>query len=136
MELWRYGELFHLLALRELPVRYKRTAIGVIWVLVRPLITMLIFTIVFGRIVRLPADGSAPYSLMVFAAILPSTSFATGLAAAANSLVISANQGLFAQNYRANGHGNSTAFLVSYQGVFEKDDIRSRCLRQLSGSSC
>src|ERR1700747_921268 len=91
MELWRYRELFQVLAWRDLSVRYKQTAIGVIWVLLRPLLTMLVFTIVFGRIARLPSDGSAPYALMVFAGMLPWTFFATGLAEASSSLVANAN---------------------------------------------
>jgi lipopolysaccharide transport system permease protein len=91
MELWRYRELFQVLAWRDLSVRYKQTIIGVIWVLVRPILTMLVFTIVFGRIARLPSDGSAPYALMVFAGMLPWTFFATGVAEASNSLVANAN---------------------------------------------
>jgi lipopolysaccharide transport system permease protein len=91
MELWRYRELFQVLAWRDLSVRYKQTAIGAIWVLIRPLLTMLIFTVIFGRIAQLPSDGSAPYALMVFAGMLPWTFFATGLAEASNSLVANAN---------------------------------------------
>ncbi len=91
MELWRYRELFQVLAWRDLSVRYKQTAIGAIWVLLRPLLTMLVFTIVFGRIAHLPSDGSAPYALMVFAGMLPWTFFATGLAEASSSLVTNAN---------------------------------------------
>jgi lipopolysaccharide transport system permease protein len=88
LELWRYRELFRVLAWRDLSVRYKQTAIGALWALIRPLLTMLVFTIVFGRIARLPSDGSTPYALMVFAGMLPWTFFSTGLAEAANSLIV------------------------------------------------
>jgi len=90
-DLWRYRELFQVLAWRDLSVRYKQTAIGIIWALIRPLLTMLVFTIIFGRIAKLPSDGSAPYALMVFAGMLPWTFFSTGLAEASNSLVNNAN---------------------------------------------
>jgi lipopolysaccharide transport system permease protein len=86
-DLWRYRELFQVLAWRDLSVRYKQTVIGVLWALIRPFLTMLIFTIIFGRIAKLPTDGNAPYALMVFAGILPWTLFSTGLSEASNSLV-------------------------------------------------
>lgn len=86
-DLWRYRELFRVLAWRDLSVRYKQTAIGVAWALIRPLLTMVVFTIVFGRIAKLPTDGNAPYALMVFAGILPWSFFSTGLSEASNSLV-------------------------------------------------
>lgn len=91
VDLWRYRELFLVLAWRDLSVRYKQTIIGVLWALIRPLLSMIIFTVVFGRIAKLPADGTAPYALMVFAGMLPWTFFSSGLADAANSLVNSAN---------------------------------------------
>jgi lipopolysaccharide transport system permease protein len=90
-DLWRYRELFRVLAWRDLAVRYKQTVIGIAWALVRPLVTMSIFTVIFGRIAKLPSDGTAPYPLMVFAGMLPWTFFATGLSEASNSLVNSAN---------------------------------------------
>ena len=90
-DLWRYRELFQVLAWRDLSVRYKQTVIGVLWALIRPLLTMVVFTIIFGRIAQLPSDGSTPYPLMVFAGMLPWTFFSTGLADASNSLVNSAN---------------------------------------------
>jgi lipopolysaccharide transport system permease protein len=86
-DLWRYRELFQVLAWRDLSVRYKQTVIGVLWALIRPFLTMLVLTIVFGRIARLPADGDAPYALMVFSGILPWTLFSSGLSEASNSLV-------------------------------------------------
>lgn len=91
LELWRYRELFMVLAWRDLSVRYKQTAIGVAWALIGPVLTVLVFTVVFGRIAKLPSEGEAPYPLMVFAGTLPWTLFATGLANAANSFVSNAN---------------------------------------------
>jgi lipopolysaccharide transport system permease protein len=91
LDLWRYRELFRVLAWRDLAVRYKQTVIGAAWALIRPLLTMAVFSIIFGRIAKLPSDGIAPYPLMVFAGMLPWTFFATGLSEASNSLVNDAN---------------------------------------------
>jgi len=91
LDLWRYRELFRVLAWRDLSVRYKQTVIGVLWALIRPVLTMLVFTIIFGQIARLPSDGTAPYPLMVLAGILPWTFFSTGLSEASNSLINNAN---------------------------------------------
>src|ERR1700732_2454714 len=91
LDLWRYRELFRVLAWRDLSVRYKQTVIGVLWALIRPVLTMLVFTIIFGRIAQLPTDGTAPYALMVFAGILPWTFFSNGLGEASGSLINSAN---------------------------------------------
>ena len=91
LDLWRYRELFRVLAWRDLSVRYKQTVIGVLWALIRPFLTMLVFTVIFGRIAKLPADGNAPYALMVLAGMLPWTFFASGLSEASNSLVNNAN---------------------------------------------
>src|SRR5205085_8118727 len=90
-DVWRYRELFRVLAWRDLAVRYKQTVIGVAWAVIRPLLIMVVFTIIFGRIAKLPSDGSAPYPLMVFAGMLPWTLFATGLSDASNSLIGNAN---------------------------------------------
>jgi lipopolysaccharide transport system permease protein len=90
-DLWRYRELFRVLAWRDLSVRYKQTVIGTLWALIRPLLAMVIFTVVFGRIAKLPSDGAAPYPLLVFAGLLPWTFFSTGLAEASNSLISNAN---------------------------------------------
>ena len=87
LDLWRYRELFRVLAWRDLSVRYKQTVIGVLWALIRPFLTMVVFTIVFGHIAKLPTEGNAPYALMVFAGILPWTFFSTGLSEASNSLI-------------------------------------------------
>jgi len=90
-DLWRYRELFYILAWRDISVRYKQTAIGVAWALIQPLLTMLIMTVVFGKVAGLPSDGAAPYSLMVFAAMLPWMFFSTALSTASQSLVTNAN---------------------------------------------
>ena len=87
LDLWRYRELFRVLAWRDLSVRYKQTVIGVLWALIRPFLTMLVLTVIFGRIAKLPTEGNAPYALMVFAGMLPWTFFSTGLSEASNSLI-------------------------------------------------
>ena len=89
-DLWRYRELFYFLAWRDVLVRYKQTTIGIVWAILRPLMTMLIFTIVFGRIANLPSEG-IPYPLLVTAAMLPWQFFANSLAESGNSLVSNAN---------------------------------------------
>jgi homopolymeric O-antigen transport system permease protein len=86
-DLWRYRELFYVLAWRDVAVRYKQTVIGSAWALIRPFLTMVIFTVIFSRIAKLPSDGSAPYPLMVFAGMLPWTFFSGGLSEASNSLI-------------------------------------------------
>jgi lipopolysaccharide transport system permease protein len=91
LDLWRYRELFQVLAWRDISVRYKQTVIGVAWALIRPFLTMVVFTIVFGKLAMLPSDGSAPYALMVFAGMLPWTFFSSALADASNSLIGNAN---------------------------------------------
>src|SRR4051812_38389500 len=67
----RYRELFFILAWRDLNTRYKQTVVGIAWAVIRPLVTVAIFTIVFGRVAKLPSDGTTPYALMVFAGMLP-----------------------------------------------------------------
>ncbi len=89
-DLWRYRELFQFLAWRDILVRYKQTAIGVVWAILRPLLTMIVFTIVFQKLAKLPAVG-APYPVMVFAAMLPWQLFSSALVEASNSLVGNAN---------------------------------------------
>ena len=90
-DLWHYRELFQVLAARDISVRYKQTLIGALWAVIRPVLTMVVFTIVFGKLAKLPSDGNAPYPLMVFAAMLPWQFFATALADSSNSLVGNAN---------------------------------------------
>ncbi|MGB5056388.1 MAG: ABC transporter permease, partial [Nitrospirales bacterium] len=90
-DLWRYRELFLILAWRDVSVRYKQTIIGVGWAILRPFLTMVVFTVIFGRVAKLPSDGDAPYALMVFAAMLPWTLFSSSLGDASNSLIGNAN---------------------------------------------
>ena len=90
-DLWRYRELFQVLAWRDVSVRYKQTVIGIAWALIRPFLTMVVFTVIFGKVAKLPSEGTAPYALMVFAGMLPWTFFATALSEASGSLVSNAN---------------------------------------------
>jgi lipopolysaccharide transport system permease protein len=85
-DLWRYRELFYFLAWRDLLVRYKQTAVGLAWAVIRPLLTMIVFSVIFGRIAKLPSDG-VPYPLFVFAAMLPWQFFANSLSDSSSSLV-------------------------------------------------
>ena len=90
MDLWRYRELFYFLAWRDILVRYKQTVIGIAWSLIRPLLTMVVFSVIFGRLAKLPSDG-VPYPIMVFAAMLPWQFFSNSLSEASGSLVGNAN---------------------------------------------
>jgi len=85
-DLWRYRELLYFLAWRDLLVRYKQTAIGVAWALIRPFMTMVVFTVIFGGIAKLPSDG-IPYPILVFSGMLPWQFFASALSDCSNSLV-------------------------------------------------
>ena len=90
-DLWLFRELFYVLALRDISVRYKQTAIGLLWALVRPFLTMIVFTIVFGKIAKLPSQEGVPYALMVFSALLPWQFFSNSLLDCSNSLVSNSN---------------------------------------------
>jgi len=90
-DLWRYRELFGILAWRDIAVRYKQTFIGVAWALIRPLLTMLVFTVIFGRLAKLPSQGDAPYPILVFAGMLPWQFFSTALSSCSESLITNAN---------------------------------------------
>jgi lipopolysaccharide transport system permease protein len=89
-DLWNYRELFYFLAWRDIAVRYKQTVIGVAWSLVRPFVTMVVFTLVFGKLAKLPSNG-VPYPILVFAAMLPWQFFSNALTASSESLVGNAN---------------------------------------------
>lgn len=89
-DIWRYRELFFFLAWRDILVRYKQTSIGVLWAVLRPLLTMLVFTVIFGKLAKLPA-GNAPYPILVFAALLPWQFFSNAFSEASNSLIANAN---------------------------------------------
>jgi len=90
-DLWAYRELFAILAWRDVAVQYKQTVIGVAWAVIRPLLTMIIFTVVFGTLAKLPSEGTSPYPVMVMAGMLPWFLFSTILSQAANSLVTNSN---------------------------------------------
>jgi lipopolysaccharide transport system permease protein len=90
-DLWQYRELFRVLAWRDVAVRYKQTVIGAAWAIIRPFLTMVVFTIIFGKLANLPSEGTAPYAIMVFAGMLPWTFFSNALADASSSIVGSAN---------------------------------------------
>ena len=90
-DLWRFRELFAILAWRDVAVQYKQTVIGIAWALVRPLLTTLIFTGLFSRIARLPSEGATPYPLMVMAGMLPWFLFSTILTSASGSLNTNSN---------------------------------------------
>jgi lipopolysaccharide transport system permease protein len=89
-DLWRYRELFYFLAWRDILVRYKQTAIGIAWALIRPFLTMVVFTVVFGNLAKLPSEG-VPYPILVFSAMLPWQFFANALSECSNSLIGNAN---------------------------------------------
>ncbi|MEM7033993.1 MAG: ABC transporter permease [Chloroflexota bacterium] len=88
-DMWEYRELFLFLAWRDITVRYKQTAIGVAWALIRPILIMIIFTVVFGRLAGLPS-GDIPYPILVYAALLPWQLFANALSESSNSLITNA----------------------------------------------
>jgi len=85
-DLWNYRELFYFLAWRDILVRYKQTAIGIAWAILRPLLTMVVLTIVFGKLAKLPSEG-VPYPILVFTAMLPWQFFANALTESSNSLI-------------------------------------------------
>jgi lipopolysaccharide transport system permease protein len=89
-ELWHYRELLYFLAWRDILVRYKQTAIGIAWSLIRPVLTMAVLAIVFGKLAKLPS-GDVPYLLFVFAAMLPWQFFSTVVSEGSNSLIDNAN---------------------------------------------
>jgi len=89
-ELWRYRDLLYFLVWRDVKVRYKQTVVGVLWVLIRPVLSVAIFTVVFGQLVKVPSDG-LPYPVFVLAAMVPWTFFSTAMTTATASLVGNAN---------------------------------------------
>lgn len=89
-DIWRFQELLFFLSWRDILVRYKQTVIGVVWAVLRPLLTTVVFVFVFSRLAKMPSDG-VPYPLLVFSAMLPWQFFASALTEASNSLVSNAN---------------------------------------------
>lgn len=90
-DLWAYRELFIVLAMRDVAVRYKQTFVGVAWAIIRPLLTMIVFTLIFGKLAKLPSDGNIAYPVLVFAGLLPWFLFSGILGEASSSLVANAN---------------------------------------------
>jgi len=89
--LWYFRDLFIILAWRDVSVRYKQTFLGVAWALVRPILTMVVFVFVFGKIADLPSEGNAPYSILVFSALLPWQFFSTAVTSCSESLIANSN---------------------------------------------
>ena len=96
LDLWKYRELFYFLSWRDILSRYKQTVLGVVWSVIRPILTMIVFTIIFGRIAKLPS-GDVPYPVLVFVAMLPWQLFANSLAQSSESLI--ANAGMVSKIY-------------------------------------
>jgi homopolymeric O-antigen transport system permease protein len=95
-ELWEYRELLYFFVWRELKIRYKQTALGVAWAILQPLLTMIIFSVIFGRLAKMPSDG-LPYPVFAYCALLPWQLFAFAMTEAANSVV--ANRALLTKVY-------------------------------------
>lgn len=110
-DLWRYRELFFFLAWRDILVRYKQTTIGIVWALARPLLTMLVFTLVFSKLAKLPSEG-VPYPLLVFAALLPWQFFASAFSGAGDSLI--SNAGMISKVYFPRLVIPASALIVSF----------------------
>ncbi len=89
-ELWKYRELLYFLTWRDIKVRYKQTVIGAAWAIIQPVMTMVVFSLFFGQLAKIPSDG-VPYPIFAYAALVPWTFFAAGLGSSSNSLVGSAN---------------------------------------------
>ncbi len=89
-DLWRFRELLYFLSWRDVLVRYKQTVIGVAWSVIRPVLTMIVFTVIFGKLAKFPS-GNAPYAILVYAAMLPWQFFANALSESSNSLISNAN---------------------------------------------
>jgi len=89
-DLWRYRELLYFLSWRDILVRYKQTVIGVAWSVIRPVLTMIVFTIIFGKLAKFPS-GNAPYAILVYAAMLPWQFFSNALSESSNSLISNSN---------------------------------------------
>jgi lipopolysaccharide transport system permease protein len=110
-DLWRYRELFFFLAWRDILVRYKQTTIGIVWALGRPLLTMLVFTLVFSKLAKLPSEG-VPYPILVFAALLPWQFFSSAFSGAGDSLI--SNAGMISKVYFPRLVIPASAVIVSF----------------------
>jgi lipopolysaccharide transport system permease protein len=110
-DLWEHRELFFFLAWRDILVRYKQTVFGILWALVRPLLTMLVFTLVFSKLAKLPSEG-VPYAILVFAALLPWQFFSSAFSGAGDSMV--SNGGMISKVYFPRLIIPASAVIVSF----------------------
>jgi lipopolysaccharide transport system permease protein len=90
-DLWRFRELFYFLSWRDILVRYKQTAIGIAWAILRPFLIMVVFTVIFGILAKFPSEGGAPYPILVYAAMIPWQFFSGSLSESSNSLIDNAS---------------------------------------------
>lgn len=90
-DLWRYRELFYILVWRDFKVRYKQTVVGIAWSVIRPLLLMVVLTLVFRKLAKMPTEGDAPYAILTFASLLPWQFFSNALTESSNSLIANAN---------------------------------------------
>ena len=111
-DLWKYRELLYFLSWRDILVRYKQTAIGLAWALIRPFLTMVVFTIVFGNLAKLPTPIGVPYPILVFAAMLPWQFFSGAMSECSNSLI--ANSNLISKVYFPRLIVPTSAVIVSF----------------------
>lgn len=114
-DIWDYRELLWFLAWRDILVRYKQTIIGIAWSVIRPLLTMIVFTIVFGKLAQLPSNG-VPYPILVFTALLPWQFFSNALSDSSNSLV--SNAGMISKVYFPRLIVPSSSIVVSFVDFF------------------
>ena len=114
-DLWRYRELFYFLSWRDILVRYKQTALGITWSVLRPFLTMVVFTVVFGKLAKMPSNG-APYPILVFTALLPWQFFSNSFGEASNSLISSS--GLLTKVYFPRLIVPATSVIVSLVDFF------------------
>lgn len=110
-DLWRYRELLFVLAWRDVSVRYKQTVIGIVWALGRPLLTMMVFTLIFSKLAKLPSEG-VPYPILVFAALLPWQFFSVAFSGAGDSLI--SNAGMISKVYFPRMVIPASAVIVSF----------------------
>lgn len=110
-DLWRYRELLFFLAWRDILVRYKQTSVGIVWALGRPLITMLVFTLIFSKFAKLPSEG-VPYPILIFAALLPWQFFSSAFSGAGDSLI--SNAGMISKVYFPRLVIPTSAVIVSF----------------------
>lgn len=110
-DLWLYRELFYFLAWRDILVRYKQTILGAAWAIIRPVLVMLVLTVIFGKVAKLDSDG-APYPLLVFAGLLPWQFFASAFTDAGNSLIL--NESMVSKVYFPRLMIPASAVIVSF----------------------